>query len=135
MLDFVSCRFTFLPIRPTGYKSSVDKFYCKVDEDLSCLSSFAFVLIPPGAVNPPIWPSLRTIRWQGIINGKGFLASAFPTALAALVRPIFFARAEYVITSPNFIPLQAVKTEQLKLLRPSRTIGISGLKFTQSPSK
>ena len=47
--------------------------------------------IPPGAEKPPILPSVRSTRWQGIIRGNGLLARALPTARLAECRPAFFA--------------------------------------------
>ncbi len=49
--------------------------------------------LPPGAEKPPVWPSERIMRWQGIIRGIGFLAKTFATARAELGWPISSAKA------------------------------------------
>jgi hypothetical protein len=57
----------------------------------SIRSILFFNEMPPGALKPPILPSLRMTRWQGIIKGTGFLANTPPMALAAFGEPALAA--------------------------------------------
>ncbi len=75
-----------------GELNNIEKWQVQAVRALYSSSSILFLsVIPPGAENPPSFPSLRIIRWQGIISGSGFLASVLPTARLALGRPDFFA--------------------------------------------
>lgn len=77
--------------------------------------SLIFVCAP--FAYPPIEPSERITRWQGIEIGRGFLRKTFPTARAARGDPIARATSLYVAILPRGICFTASYTRSAKFLR------------------
>ena len=100
----------------------------------SSSSRRAFIATPPGAENPPAFPSEARTRWHGTASSSGLRPKAWPTARAAPRFPSRAAISPYVAVLPAGSARTASYTRRWNSLARDRSSGMK-LRSCGSPAR